>query len=311
MYNYNKLSEEFLQYKKFLGYKYKSDSIIIKEIVKYLNDFNINNITKEVFENYVRLNENLSQNTIARNISTFKEFCKYLKLQGINTYQIPNNIYKKEKRKYKAYIYTHDEIKKIYSNLDIVFSYHYSYYHKTIYQIIIRILYQTGMRIGEVLNLTIDDYDSYNRLFHLKQTKNNQERIIVLTEQLNNLINDYVIKFNYKFKLNNKLFDISLTSIENYFDKLLNLSKIIKTDNGPRIHDLRHTFIVHLIEKFINEGMDLNVMLPIIQAHIGHQSLNSLSYYFQVTNDLLNIVNKISEEKLGYLIPKMEGDEHE
>ena len=84
------------------------------------------------------------------------------------------------------------------------------------------------------------------------------------------------------------------------------LSNIVKTDNGPRLHDLRHTFIVHLIEKFINEGLDLNVMLPIIQTHTGHQSLNSLTYYFQVTNDLLNIVNKISEEKLGYLIPNME-----
>ena len=311
MYNYNTLSEEFLQYKNYLGYKYKSDSIIIKEIVKYLNDNKIDIITKEVVENYVRLNKNLTQNTIARNISTFKAFCKYLKLQGIDAYQIPNNIYSREKRKYKAHIYSHDEIKRIYNNLDKVFSYHYTYYHKTIYPIIIKILYQTGMRVGEVLNLTIDDYDSFNRLFHLKQTKNNQERIIVLTEQLNNLINDYVIKFNYKFKLDNKLFDVSISSVENYFNKVLTLSNIIKTDNGPRVHDLRHTFIVHLIEKFMNEELDLNVMLPIIQAHTGHQSLNSLSYYFQITNDLLNIANKISEEKLGYLIPNMEDDENE
>ena len=165
------------------------------------------------------------------------------------------------------------------------------------------------MRIGEVLNLTINDYDNVNRLFHLKKVKNNQERIIVLSENLNRILNDYVIKFNYKFKFDNKLFKVSISSVENYFDKVLTLSNIVKTDNGPRIHDLRHTFIVHLIEKFINEGLDLNVMLPIIQTHVGHQSLNSLTYYFQVTNDLLNIANKISEEKLGYLIP-MAGDDN-
>lgn len=116
---------------------------------------------------------------------------------------------------------------------------------------------------------------------------------------------------NYKLKLDNKLFKVSINAVEAYFDKVLTLSNIVKTDNGPRLHDLRHTFIVHLIEKFINEGLDLNVMLPIIQTHIGHQSLNSLTYYFQVTNNLLNIVNKISEEKLGYLIPKIKDDENE
>lgn len=308
MYNYNTLSEQFLQYKKYLGYKYKTDELVIKEIVKYLTDNNIKIITKEVVENYVRLNENLSQNTIARNISTFRSFCKYLKTQEIECYQISNKIYNGN-LKYKAYIYSHDEIKRIYTNLDkATNSYHYTYYHKVIYPIIIKILYQTGMRIGEVLSLTINDYDSYNRLFHLKKVKNNQERLIVLSESLNKIVNDYVIKFNCKFKLDNKLFKVSTSAVENYFDKVLTLSNIVKTDNGPRIHDLRHTFIVHLIEKFINEGLDLNVMLPIIQTHVGHQSLNSLTYYFQVTNDLLNIVNKISEEELGYLIPTMGDD---
>lgn len=310
MYNYINLSKQFLQYKRYLGYKYKTDEIIIKEIVKYLNDNNIDIITKEVIENYVRLNRNLTQNTIARNIVTFKAFCKYIKQQGIEAYQVSDKIYTRE-IKYKAYIYSHDEIKRIYNSLTkAINSNHYSYYCKVIYPIIIKILYQTGMRIGEILNLTINDYDSINGLFHLKQTKNNQERLIVLSDGLNKIINDYTIKFNYKFKFDNRLFKVSVSSVETYFDKVLSLSNIVKTDNGPRLHDLRHTFIVHLIEKFINEELDLNVMLPIIQTHVGHQSIKSLTYYFQITNDLLNIVNKISEEKLGYLIPKME-DLHE
>ena len=60
MYDYNKLFLEFLQYKRYLGYKYKTDEIILKEIVKYLNDNHIDVITKDVVENYVRLNTNLN-----------------------------------------------------------------------------------------------------------------------------------------------------------------------------------------------------------------------------------------------------------
>ena len=313
MQDYNTLFKEFIQYKHFCGYKYKTGEIVLKEIITYLIQNNIIKITKEVTLDYARINSNLSSNTIARNMGVFREFCYYLKTQkNIDCYQIPTKLYPQNHNNFIPYIFSYNEIKLIFSNLNKPLkNYHYTYYRQIIYPLIIKILYQTGMRIGEVLNLTINDYDSYNRLFHLKQTKNNQERIIVLSEKLNNLINDYVIKFDYKFKLDNKLFDVSISSVEKYFDKVLTLSNIIKTDNGPRIHDLRHTFIVHLTQKFMNEGTDLNVMLPIIQTHTGHQSLNSLSYYFQITNDLLNIVNKISEEKLGYLIPNMEDDENE
>ena len=305
MYDYNKLFLEFLQYKRFLGYKYRTDEIVLKEIVKCLTENNINIITKEVVENYVRLNKNLNSNTISRNISTFKEFCKYLKLQGIECYQIPDKLYKENHHNYTPYIFSHQEIKLIYQNLDKPISnYHYDHYKKVLYPIIIKILYQTGMRIGEVLNLTIDDYkDGY---FHLIDTKNGEERLIVLSSSLKKLIDSYIYKFKYKFMDNNKLFQTCESTILKYFNKILKLSNIIKNDKGPRLHDLRHTFVVHLIEKWMKEESDINVFLPILQTHMGHKSLNALTYYFHLTHDLMTEVNRISEDNLSYLIPRLE-----
>ena len=48
---------------------------------------------------------------------------------------------------------------------------------------------------------------------------------------------------------NNKLFQTCESTILKYFNKVLKLSNITKTDKGPRLHDLRHTFVVHIIEK--------------------------------------------------------------
>lgn len=117
---------------------------------------------------------------------------------------------------------------------------------------------------------------------------------------------NYIHKFNYKFMDNNKLFQTCESTILKYFNKVLKISFIPKTDDGPRLHDLRHTFVVHLIEKWIKEESDINALLPILQTHMGHKSLESLSYYFHLTHDLLNQVNKISEDYLGYLIPRLE-----
>ena len=307
MYDYNKLFLNFLQYKHYLGYKYRTDEIVLKEIVKYLTENNIGMITKEVIEDYARLNSNLKSNTIARNMCVFREFCKYLKLQDIECYQIPNKLYPQNHHNYTPYIFSHKEIKLIYQNLDKPLNnYYYDYYQKVVYPLIVKILYQTGMRIGEVLNLSTEDYkDNY---FHLIDTKNGEERIIVLSNSLNELIKSYINKFNYKFTDNNKLFQFCESSFLKYFNKVLKLSNILKTDNGPRVHDLRHTFVVHIIEKWLKEESDINVLLPVLQTHMGHKSLRSLSYYFHSTHDLRHISNKVSEETLGYLIPRLEND---
>ena len=309
MCNYHTLGSNFLQYKRFLGYKYKTDEVVIKEIVKYLENNNINIITKEIVEDYARINSNLSPNTIARNMGVFREFCKYLKLQKVEAYQIPNGIYTRNTNNYIPYIFSKNEMKNIYNNLNSVLnSPRYNYYRKTIYPLIIKILYQTGMRIGEVLSLKINDYDIENGILYIKDPKNNMERLICLPKNIIVELNNYINKFNYLFNENNAIFNAKSNAIEKYFYKVLKEVNINRTNTGPRLHDLRHTFVVHRIEKYAKEQVDFNTMLPVLQAHLGHQSLSSLTYYFHMTEHILKDINKVSEEYFGYLIPKGSDD---
>lgn len=305
MREYNTIFDEFIQFKHFLGYKYKTDEIVIKEIIKYLENNNINIITKEIVEDYARINSNLSPNTIARNMGVFREFCKYLKLQKVEAYQIPNGIYTRNSNNYIPYIFSKKEMKNIYNSLNSVLnSYRYNYYRKTIYPLIIKIIYQTGMRIGEVLSLKINDYDIENGILYIKDPKNNIERLICLPKNIIVELNNYISKFNYLFTENNVIFNAKSNAIEKYFYKVLKEVNINRTNTGPRLHDLRHTFVVHRIEKYAKEQVDFNAMLPVLQAHLGHQSLSSLTYYFHMTEHILKDINKVSEEYFGYLIPK-------
>lgn len=311
MYNYNNLCNSFLQHKKYLGYKYNTDKTVMNEIKNFLIQNNIDIITKEVTENYARINPNLNSNTLARNMGVFREFCKYLKTQDIECYQIPKKLYPQNHHNFTPYIFSKDEINTIYSNLNFIDNdYHYSYDKKLSYPLIIKILYQTGMRIGEVLNLTFKDYNYKESYFHLYDTKNDEERIVTLPNSLNNEFLIFYNKFKYLGE-NTKIFNCSASAINKYFDKILNLSKINKTDKGQSLHSLRHTFVVHSIRKIVQEGKDFNSFLPILQIYIGHSSLESISYYFHMTKDILNDLNKISENELGYLIPALNEVDYE
>ena len=311
MREYNTIFDEFIQFKRFLGYNYKTDEIVINEIKAYLLENNITEITKEVTENYAKINPNISSNTLARNMGVFREFCHFLKYQkGIDCFQIPNKIYPQKHNHFIPYIFSYKEIKLIYSNLTKVFDYHYSYYKQIAYPLIIKILYQTGMRIGEVLKLKQEDYNYELSVFKLIDTKNDEERYVAISNSLNEEINNFITKFFHNKSKDELLFKINHKAVIKYFKKVLKLSNIKITDKGPRLHDLRHTYVVHNIDKAIKESKDINMILPILMTQIGHKSLNSIAYYFHISKDILGTVNSISEETLGYLIPKV-GDYNE
>ena len=47
---------------------------------------------------------------------------------------------------------------------------------------------------------------------------------------------------------------------------------------GPRLHDIRHTFAVHVLQKWIKEEADLTAMLPILSTYMGHKTVRSTSF---------------------------------
>ena len=312
MQEYNTLFKEFIQYKHFCDYKYKTDEIVLKEIITYLIQNNIVKITKEVTLDYARINSNLSSNTIARNMGVFREFCYYLKTQkNIDCYQIPTKIYPQNHNNFTPHTFSYNEMKLIFTNLSKPLqNYRYTYYRQTIYPLIIKILYQTGMRIGEVLSIKVKDYINELSLFKLTDTKNNEERYVAIPDKLNNEITKFVSKFYLNKQVNELIFKVSEITIEKYFKKVLSICNIKITDKGPRSHDLRYTFVVHNFDKAIKKGKDINSILPVLGAQLGHKTLNSLSYYFHINKDVLKTVNSISEKELGYLIPES-GDNYE
>lgn len=316
MNNWQELGNKFIKQKRYLGYKYRTDSIVIKSITTFLETENVTDINKDVVDKYVRLNLNISSNTLARNIGVFREFNKYLNNQDIKCYQIPLKIYQQHQREFIPHIFSKDEIKMIIKNSYKIKLKYYSYKKEQTIPIIFKILYQTGMRVGEVLNLKIKDYKE-QEYFLVEHSKNDEERIIYLPKSLNEEILKYYLKFHYNKEQDEYFFQIrngkiSNSTVDKWFYSILKMSKIKRSENSPRVHDLRHTHIVHCIEKWLKEKKDINVMLPVLQTYVGHSSIKSLEYYFQITQNMINEIGRISEKKLGNIIPELkDGKEDE
>ncbi len=141
-------------------------------------------------------------------------------------------------------------------------------------KLVIELLYGTGIRLSELLNLKEQQIDILNGTIKVKG-KGNKERIIPLNSSLIHLIKDYQSIKTNEFNNNLAWLIVSDKGSKSYpmliyriVKKYLNL---VTTDEKKSPHVLRHTFATHLL----NKGADLNA----IKDLLGHSSLAATQVY--------------------------------
>jgi site-specific recombinase XerD len=140
--------------------------------------------------------------------------------------------------------------------------------------LLIRLLWETGARVSEVLQLTRDSIDSYNLslkiLTEKKRSKKGKPsyRIIPITSSLATEILNYIVTNN----IQNKLFSISR---QRTFQIVRAIGKRAGISRKIHPHMFRHGYAINLLSQ--------GVPLPIIQRLLGHASILTSMVYLKVT----------------------------
>ena len=85
----------------------------------------------------------------------------------------------------------------------------------------------------------------------------------------------------------------------------------IRKEDGstPRVHDLRHTFAVHSLEKMVSEGKDIYCALPTLSTYLGHRGVESTEKYLRLTEESFRSIIDGMEIYYGGLFPEVCHDE--
>lgn len=136
------------------------------------------------------------------------------------------------------------------------------------YQCIFRLLYYTGMRIGEALALTRDDFDqqanriTINKTFTQKRTTTAPKtyastRHIIIPSHLANELTDVINRMSYESE---RIFPICYRSVNSQYNYCIRKSGVRKIE----MHSLRHAHASQLIE--------MKVPITAIAQRLGHSS---------------------------------------
>lgn len=282
----------------------------INKFIEYLkyqrnySDFTCNNYKKDLFEyqifiennnlNYKKLDyndskkyliylndKNNSKSTISRKLSSLRTFYKYLVLSNIsqsNPFLLVSSP-KKEKKIPKFINYNNIE--------EILNVPNVKTKEGQRERVIIEVLYASGVRVSELVNIKLNDIDFENRNI-LIFGKGSKERIVSFGDYALEYINLYLKEGRQLFLdglnseyliVGKKCEKLTTRRIEQIIDDIIKRTSI-KLNITP--HMFRHTFATHLLDN----GCDLLV----VQELLGHESLSSTEIYTHVSNEHLREV---------------------
>ena len=288
----NKATSDFLYYlenvKKYSKMTVKAYGEDIDKFFVFINkeDIGMDEVDQIVIRNFLteELNNKVSKRSCKRRLCALNHFYKYLVKQKIvdnNPFLFINS--PKFEKKYPRVLYREqvkeilDENRKRTDEMALRD------------QAILSVLYYTGLRASELVNLTLQSVSLPQRLIRVVGGKGNKDRIVPITEECRKDVDTY-IKTTRKELIakSNELVPTNRLFINKYGRKLTTrgLEYILdqveeKTGTfvGLHPHILRHSFATHLLEN----GADLRV----IQELLGHESLNTTQVYTHVTEEAM------------------------
>lgn len=288
------LLEQYVDFKRSLGYKFQS-----AESTYYLFDrFTIQNnetklgITKELADKWAIKRPNECDSTCYKRVMYLMQFASFLNDLGYKSH-IPK-LPKAYKSTFTPYIFSHKEIEIIFAASDRLKMGDSMDSTVNVIPAILRMLYGTGIRVGEAISLKVKDVNLDDQYLVIRQSKSGKERMVPFSESLAEVCRQYRSSLHlirnsedYFFVKRNG-YRCRAKTIYEWFRNVLWNAGIPHggKGQGPRLHDLRHTFSVHSLAAMAEAGLDLYYSLPILSEYLGHQSLEATDKYVRLTSDM-------------------------
>lgn len=302
----------FLEEKRALGYKYTSESWRLLQFDRLSKDPDIapNTLPKELIDAWCVRTPTESTKTWHARITVTTQLTNYFIAHDLPCEK--TTIHLEDSRvssTFVPHIFTTDEMKRLFLAADAINAPSSSPHRGDVASLLFRMLYSCGLRINEALALTLKVVDLEKGVITVKGGKGKVDRYVPMSQELtaqcliykNNALdgNDDSSIF-FAAPDGGKY---AMTTVSYMWYQVLKSAGIPKNDDGPRIHDLRHTFAVHCLKKWVDSGEEVNALLPVLTSYMGHVNLSSVNKYLRLTADVFPDITKLVEKHFGYIVP--------
>ena len=176
------------------------------------------------------------------------------------------------------------------------------------------LLFTTGIRRGELLKLTLGDYNRQESTLHIRQTKFYKSRLLPINSDIADEIEHYLrarVRRRLPTSPETRLIwnatqggrAYTGTGLQDCLRPLLQQCGITTAKGkSPRIQDLRHSFAVNALLRWYRAGADVESKLPMLATYLGHGSTVSTHHYLHFIEPLRTAASERFAKHYGELI---------
>lgn len=298
-----------INYKRSLGLKYEAEELAFSRLDKFLTKEGLieKKISKDIFDKWACKTSWENENNRNHRVSNFRVLAKELNNMGYEVYIPPIGLFRTPP-KYRAHIYTDNELKKFFEAVDRSKNVPEAPYRSMIMPVFFRILYTSGLRVSELRQLKVNDMHEDEEYIVVRNAKNSKDRIVPIHPELANKCHIIRNEIHANSSDDEYFFitdhgkQITLSNVYKNFRRYLERAGISHTGKGPRVHDFRHTYCVNLLKKWMEEEKDLLNYLPYMSEMLGHEGFDETAYYLRLTTDMFPKLSMKIDDTFGKMI---------
>jgi integrase len=171
-----------------------------------------------------------------------------------------------------------------------------------------------GLRRGELLRLTVGDYDPSGRTILIRESKFHKSRLLPLSSDAAREVQAFLSIRRCKqipVSTDSPLLCNSYRGATPYTGTGLGstirglfVATGIRTPAGksPRVHDFRHSFAVHALVRWYRDGINVQAKLPLLATYMGHVSVVSTAYYLHFAEQVATQASERFAQRCAVII---------
>ena len=290
--------QQYLSYRRSLGFRLHIEGQQLLRFAAYADNKNHKGpMTEELAIEWAKSSKKSSHFTWARRLEIVTCFAKYCCIVEPETQIPPKGLFGPSHRRVEPYIFTRDEIQKIFEETKNLMP--KNSFRQSTFRYLFTLLYVTGLRVSEALHLLINDVDLTRGVLCIRETKFNKSRLVPIDSSTVIALTSYYKQRKIRvlnsvssafFVLDNGA-SVKLRAAEYAFYKIRNSLGMGTTPQGriPRLYDFRHTFVCHRLLAWYEQGANVHQMLPYLSTYLGHVKVSDTYWYITGIPELMNI----------------------
>ncbi len=288
-------AENYLGERRRLGFGLRSTGYSVMSFARYADALNSQEpLTVEIMADWARQDQGNSgkPSTWARRLKKIRPFCHYLQQFEPRTEVPDDSIFGRVGQRLAPHIYSEQEIIDLLAAARNLGSFIPRLRGAT-YETLFGLIASSGLRVSEAVNLLDTDVDLKSGMLTIRQTKFAKSRHVPLHPSTVEALKHYRAQRNLFVEVrDNTPFFIGTRG--RYLGHALDLRQVHRVfvglrnqlgwvnrgaHNDPRIHDLRHTFIVRRVLLWQSQGLDVDQQMLALSTYVGHTNVTNTYWY--------------------------------